>query len=300
MARTLQFRRYANNIISSTTGLDGEIIIDKSDYSITVHDGITPGGHKVSGGLGGSGAQGAQGATGPTGPQGITGSQGSQGAAGPQGDIGLTGPQGDIGSQGPAGTSNIPGPQGFQGSTGPQGHTGPTGSMGPTGPNGAQGSQGFVGATGPTGPQGDQGATGSTGPQGSQGSVGVQGPTGSTGPQGSQGSVGATGPQGPTNIPQNSQSSNYTLQLTDAGKHIYLSTSNTVTIPANSSVSFPVGTVISIITSGTATGTIAINTDTLYLGNTGSTGSRTLSTYGMATLIKVDNTIWYISGAGVS
>ena len=50
------------------------------------------------------------------------------------------------------------------------------------------------------------------------------------------------------NIPQNSQSAAYTLILADAGKHIYHpsadTTARTWTIPANSSVAFPIGTAI--------------------------------------------------------
>ena len=61
----------------------------------------------------------------------------------------------------------------------------------------------------------------------------------------------------------------------------------------------PIST-ISIITNSSVTATIAINTDTLHLGGVGTTGSRTVSPYGMATLIKANNTIWYISGAGVA
>ena len=55
--RSLQFRRYANTAIANTVGLDGELIIDTMDYAITVHDGVTPGGHKISGGAGSVGPQ---------------------------------------------------------------------------------------------------------------------------------------------------------------------------------------------------------------------------------------------------
>jgi len=46
--------------------------------------------------------------------------------------------------------------------------------------------------------------------------------------------------------------------------------------------------------------TIAITSDTMYLGGDGSTGSRTLAAYGVATAIKVASTTWVISGTGVS
>ena len=49
-----------------------------------------------------------------------------------------------------------------------------------------------------------------------------------------------------------------------------------------------------------ATATIAINSDTLTLAGTGTTGSRTLAPFGMATAVKVTNTIWFISGNGLT
>jgi hypothetical protein len=46
--------------------------------------------------------------------------------------------------------------------------------------------------------------------------------------------------------------------------------------------------------------TIAITTDTLYLAGTGTTGSRSLAQYGMATAIKLTSTTWLISGTGLT
>lgn len=107
-------------------------------------------------------------------------------------------------------------------------------------------------------------------------------------------------------IPQNAQSgSSYTLALSDRGKHVYGTNSSTanIVIPPNSSVAFPIGTSISIV-SGSNTGSITVSPSggiTLLLGaNTTATGTRTISSYGMATLIKTDTNTWYISGAGVS
>lgn len=102
-------------------------------------------------------------------------------------------------------------------------------------------------------------------------------------------------------IPQNPQSGDYTLVLTDAGKSIYDTGtgSRTYTIPANSSVAFPVGTAITLINFGTGNRTIAITTDTLYLSGTGTTGSRTLAQYGIATVIKITSTAWMVSGTGL-
>jgi hypothetical protein len=107
------------------------------------------------------------------------------------------------------------------------------------------------------------------------------------------------------NIPQNSRSAAYTLGLADAGKHIYHpssdSTARTYTIPANSSVAFPIGTAITFVNdNGAGVITIAITSDTLRLAGVGSTGSRTLDANGMATAIKVTSTSWMISGTGLS
>lgn len=83
-------------------------------------------------------------------------------------------------------------------------------------------------------------------------------------------------------IPQNSQSTAYTLVLSDSGKHIYHPSSDTTartwTIPANSSVAFTIGTAVTFINDTTAGNiTIAITTDTLVLAGAGTTGSRTLA-----------------------
>ena len=101
-------------------------------------------------------------------------------------------------------------------------------------------------------------------------------------------------------MPQNSVSSAYPIVIGDAGKHIYVTATCTVTIPANSSVAFPIGTTIAFIAAAGATVTIAITTDTMYLGGTGTTGSRTLAAYGMATAVKVTSTSWFINGTGLT
>jgi len=105
------------------------------------------------------------------------------------------------------------------------------------------------------------------------------------------------------NMPQQSKSANYTLVLGDAGKHIYHPSSDnnarTFTIPANGSVAYPVGTVVTFVNE-INTVTIAITTDTLTLAGAGSTGSRTLAANGIATAIKVASTKWVISGTGLT
>lgn len=103
-------------------------------------------------------------------------------------------------------------------------------------------------------------------------------------------------------IPQSSAATtgSYTIVAADAGEHIYSTATRTVTIPANSSVAFPVGTAISFVAATGATVTIAITTDTMYLAGPGTTGSRTLAPFGMATALKITSTSWIISGNGLT
>jgi len=103
-------------------------------------------------------------------------------------------------------------------------------------------------------------------------------------------------------VPQSSAATtgSYTIVAADAGEHIYSTATRTVTIPANASVAFPVGTAITFIAATGATVTIAITSDTLLLAGAGTTGSRTLSPFGMATAIKITSTSWIISGNGLA
>lgn len=112
------------------------------------------------------------------------------------------------------------------------------------------------------------------------------------------GTIAAASP-GLRGLPQNSQTASYTLALTDAGKHISITTGGVV-IPANGSVAFPIGTAVVIYNNSGSSQTISITTDTLRQAGTANTGSRTLAQYGLATVVKVASTTWVISGAGVS
>ena len=106
------------------------------------------------------------------------------------------------------------------------------------------------------------------------------------------------------NIPVNSQSAAYTAVLADSGKVIFHPSTDanarTFTIPANSSVAYPVGTAITFINMTSQVVTIAITTDTMYLSSAGTTGSRSLAQYGSATAIKMTSTTWLISGSGLT
>ena len=105
------------------------------------------------------------------------------------------------------------------------------------------------------------------------------------------------------NISQNIQIQNYTLQLTDRGKHIYSTNTQvqTITIPNSATVAWPTGTVIDIVLNGTGKINVATSTSVnLYVANT-STLKAYANVYsrGWATLLYVSENTWYIKGQGV-
>ena len=106
------------------------------------------------------------------------------------------------------------------------------------------------------------------------------------------------------NAPVNSQSAAYTAVLADSGKVILHPSTDanarTFTIPANGSVAYPVGTVLTFVNMTSQVVTIAITTDTMYLAGPGTTGSRSLAQYGMASAVKITSTTWIISGSGLT
>jgi hypothetical protein len=105
-------------------------------------------------------------------------------------------------------------------------------------------------------------------------------------------------------IPQNSQSTAYTTVLADSGKCIFHPASDanarTFTIAANSSVAYPIGTVLQFINMTSQVVTIAINTDTLTWAQGGGTGSRSLAQYGVANCVKIASTQWLLTGTNVT
>lgn len=100
-----------------------------------------------------------------------------------------------------------------------------------------------------------------------------------------------------------SHSAAYTTVLADGGSGLLHPTADnnarTFTIDSNANVAYPVGTTITIYNQ-INTLTIAITSDTLVLGGTLTTGSRTLAAGGVATAWKITSTLWVISGPGLS
>jgi hypothetical protein len=103
-------------------------------------------------------------------------------------------------------------------------------------------------------------------------------------------------------IPQISFAANATAALVDSGKHYYSTSASNLalTLADNSAVSWPVGTAISVINRGTANITVAPAAGvSLYLAGNSTSGNRTVTTYGMATVMNVAANIWMISGTVV-
>jgi hypothetical protein len=104
-------------------------------------------------------------------------------------------------------------------------------------------------------------------------------------------------------IPQLSLTGSTTIVPSDSGKHYYsTSASNyTMTVANNATQSFTVGAAVNIINQGTGTITIAPGTGvSLYLAGNSTSSSRTLASYGMATVQKVATDTWFLVGVGLA
>lgn len=104
------------------------------------------------------------------------------------------------------------------------------------------------------------------------------------------------------NAPVNSQSAAYSTVAADAGKVILhpSSDANARTFTIDAAVSYDVGSVITFVNMTSQVVTIALSSGTMYLAGLGSTGSRSLAQYGIATAVKLDATTWLISGNGLT
>lgn len=101
-------------------------------------------------------------------------------------------------------------------------------------------------------------------------------------------------------IPDNIQAGSYSLVLTDRGKFIQFNAGTTLTIPANASVAFPIGTTIMVNNLIGANLAINITTDTLQWQPSLTNGNRTLGSGGIATLYKRAATTWAIWGFSIT
>lgn len=102
--------------------------------------------------------------------------------------------------------------------------------------------------------------------------------------------------QGGTVAGVSAQAGSYTLLLADRGKVVEISSAsdNTLTVPANSTAAFPIGTVVSIIAVGAGQTTIAPGAGVTLLSYAAK--SKLTGQYSMASLIKKDTDTWYLAG----
>lgn len=97
-------------------------------------------------------------------------------------------------------------------------------------------------------------------------------------------------------IPGNTQSSNYNLQLSDAGKHINLTGGN-ITIPLQV---FSAGDAITVYNADTVNRNVEVVTGvSLTKAGTILVGNRTLKPNGLATILCIGTNDFVISGAGL-
>jgi hypothetical protein len=98
-------------------------------------------------------------------------------------------------------------------------------------------------------------------------------------------------------IPQNAQTSGYTLVAGDAGKHISITTGG---VTVNQSI-HSINDAITIYNNSGSSQTITQGTSvTLRLAGTATTGNRTLAQYGICTILCVASNTFVISGAGLT
>ena len=102
---------------------------------------------------------------------------------------------------------------------------------------------------------------------------------------------------GSVSYPQNIQSGNYTLVLGDAGKHIYSANTGaqTITVPTNASVAFPIGTLITVVNFGTNAITFSVAGVSVYQnGSTSATATPKISPGTSLQLLKTATNAWNI------
>ena len=95
----------------------------------------------------------------------------------------------------------------------------------------------------------------------------------------------------------NSRSSSYTLTSTDVGK-VIITTTGGIIVPSGI---FSAGQTIVICNNSGSSQTITQGSGiTMYLGGIGATGDRTLSLYGIATVLCVTSNTFVITGTGLT
>lgn len=131
---------------------------------------------------------------------------------------------------------------------------------------------------------------GPTGPSGPS----IAGPTGPSG----MSITGPTGPSGAVPFSWNTLTGNYVIALTDAQNGVAINSlvAATITVPADSSVNFPIGT--SILITSDSTGVVSIIAGIGVSISISSDLSLTLDRqYSMVTIVKRAANVWYAAGS---
>lgn len=242
-----------------------------------------------------SGASGYSGFSGTAGTIGIDGASGFSGFSGP-GSSGFSGFSGRSGFSGFS--SSVAGTSGFSAYSGYSG-AGTSGFSGFSGA-GLSGFSGFSGQSGQSGYSGFSGRSGYSGYSGSGvsgysgiGADGISGFSGYSSFSGYSGRSGYSGYSGPSLLTFATKTdTDYTLVLGDQNTGISMSSSSThtLTIPANASVAFAIGTQIPIEQAGTSTVTIAAAGGVTLHGATTTVGQ-----YSVVVLIKQATDLWLVA-----
>jgi hypothetical protein len=98
------------------------------------------------------------------------------------------------------------------------------------------------------------------------------------------------------------KTTDYTMVLGDAGQTVRTTgstISQTITIPANSSVAYPIGTLIAGDNDSSVNWSLAITTDTLTWSKDNTTGTRTLAPGASYVIKKVTATAWKVAGSAL-
>jgi hypothetical protein len=98
-------------------------------------------------------------------------------------------------------------------------------------------------------------------------------------------------------VPQNAQTTGYTLVASDNGKHVSITTGG-VTVPSGV---FAIGDTVSIFNNSSSSQTITQGGSvTMYQVGTANTGNRTLAQRGLCTVLCVASNTFVITGGGLT
>lgn len=100
-------------------------------------------------------------------------------------------------------------------------------------------------------------------------------------------------------IPPTQKTADYTFSVTDRGRGI--DTTANVTVPLDSGADFSLGMVVTISNvSSTAISIFSTSGVSVIFAGAGTTGTRTLAAYGVATLRYLGANVWIIFGVGLA